>query len=63
MPMTRAVSMLTLQSPSMLLEDTPIALVIRGMVRMSFRLDDSTPLAGLVLGDEHDVVGDVLERM
>lgn len=59
----QAAPMLTLQSTSMFFENTPIALVIGSMVRMSLGLDNGAPLASLVLGDEHDVIRDVLERM
>ncbi|KAI6760641.1 hypothetical protein HG530_009501 [Fusarium avenaceum] len=47
---------MALHLPTMFLENTLITLVIRIMVRMSLRLDKSTPLASLVLGNKHDVV-------
>lgn len=59
----QATPMLTLQSTSMFLENTPITLVIGGVIWMSLSLDNRAPLAGLVLGDEHDIVRDVLEGM
>ena len=47
----------------MFFENTSIALVIGSVVRMGFGLDDGAPLSGLVLGDEHDVIGNVFKRM